>query len=152
MKKTTTTYSFKETQSIAKEIIPELSGHKVIALFGDLGSGKTTFIQGLAKGLGITKKIISPTFIIMRTYNIPPLLKERVRNSFHSNFYHVDLYRIKSPHDIQDIGLLELIKEENGIFAIEWPEKIKHLLPHNTIKIYFEYLDENKRKITIIQQ
>src|SRR3989337_2657138 len=93
------TESFEATQKLGKEFAQSLKKGAVIALHGDLGSGKTTFVQGFAKGLGIEKNIISPTFIIMRTYNVGI-----------KNFYHVDLYRIESEKDVEGLGLPELIQ------------------------------------------
>jgi len=137
MKHTIITNSYEETQKLGADFARKINLVSVLALHGDLGSGKTTFIQGLAKGLGIERKIISPTFIIMRTYQITP-----------KTFYHVDLYRIKDEKDIRDLGLIDLMQEPQNLFAIEWPEKIKSLLPQKRLDIFFEYLDENKRKIT----
>lgn len=137
MKQTVITNSYEETQRLGADFAQKLNSIPVLALHGDLGSGKTTFIQGLAKGLGIEKKIISPTFIIMRTYEIKPRV-----------FYHIDLYRIKDEKDIRDLGLIEWMQDPQNLFAIEWPEKIKSLLPQKRLDIFFEYLDENKRKIT----
>jgi tRNA threonylcarbamoyladenosine biosynthesis protein TsaE len=150
------TESFEETQKLGKAFASSLKGGAVIALHGDLGSGKTTFVQGFAAGLGIEKKIISPTFIIMRTYVIPDLIRNprsldsrfRGNDGFvKSNFYHVDLYRIESEHDIEGLGLLELINDSQNMVVIEWPDKIAHLLPENGIDIFFEYLEDDKRKI-----
>ncbi len=138
------TKSFEETQALGLELAKKLKGGEVLALHGDLGSGKTTFMQGLAKGLGIKRNIISPTFIIMRTYAIG-------NDSNIQNLYHVDLYRIASENDIDGLGLKELLGEKENIVAIEWPEKIKKVLPKNKIDIYFEYLQEDKRKIRIAQ-
>ena len=135
------TNSFEETQQLGLDLAQKLKGGEVVALHGDLGSGKTTFMQGLAKGLGIKRNIISPTFIIMRTYQI-----EGKKNL--QNLYHVDLYRIESENDVEGLGLLELIGEEENIVAIEWPEKIEKILPKNTITIYFEYLEGDTRSVT----
>lgn len=145
MKQTIITNSFEETQGLGSDFAKKIVDVSTLALYGDLGSGKTTFIQGLAKGLGIHKRIISPTFIIMRTY------ETRIKNQELriKNFYHVDLYRIKSENDIKELGLIELMKDPQSLFAIEWPEKIKNLLPKKSVDIFFEYIDENKRKITI---
>ena len=144
MKQSIITNSFDETQKLGSDLVQKLGDKRVIGLYGELGSGKTTFVQGLAKGLGITNKIISPTFIIMRSYSVPL----SIRNSPFSNFYHVDLYRINSSLDMQDIGITELMTDTKNLFAIEWPEKLGNLLPKNRLDIYFEYIDDNKRKIT----
>ena len=137
--KTIITSSFKETQKVGEDFARQLKGGEVLALYGDLGSGKTTFIQGLAAGLGIERPIISPTFIIMRTYNL------KTQNS--KVFYHIDLYRINGEEDVQSLGLLELMGDKQNIVAIEWPDKIENLLPENRINIYFEYLEDDRREI-----
>lgn len=129
------TKSSKETQDLARKLAKGLKGDEFIALFGDLGSGKTTFVQGLAKGLGIADRIISPTFIIIREYR----LRDRT-------FYHVDLYRVQK---VEGLELEEIVKSRKGIIAIEWAEKIKNLLPERRKEIYFEYLGGEERKITI---
>ena len=136
MGRTVITNSFKETQKLGVEFASKLKGGDVIALHGDLGSGKTTFVQGLAQGLGVKSRIISPTFIIMRTYQIEI-----------GNFYHVDLYRIESEKDVEGLGLIELLRDSENITAIEWPDKIENLLPDNRIDLYFKYLGDEKREI-----
>ena len=108
-------------------------------MYGELGAGKTTFAQGLAKGLGIKRRVISPTFIIIRSYE-------------NEKFYHVDLYRIENETDIKELGIKEILKNSKNIVAVEWPEKIEKLIPRNRIETYFEYIDENRRKITIVQK
>ena len=107
-----------------------------------MGSGKTTFVQGLAEGLGITKKIISPTFIIMRTYE----LKDHPTKKF---FYHVDLYRIESEQDIEGLGLLEIMQDSESIVIIEWPEKIASILPEKRKELVFNYVKDDIRNIII---
>ncbi len=130
------TKSAAETKKLGQRLGSSLKGGEVLALIGDLGSGKTTFIQGLAKGLGITQRIISPTFIIMRTYN---------------NFHHVDLYRLEGnlKGELNNLGITDLWGKEKNIFAIEWAEKISELLPKKAIRIKFENIDETTRKIRI---
>lgn len=127
-----------ETKKIAKNLVEKLKNGNILALYGDLGSGKTTFVQGLAKTLGIKKRIISPTFVIIRVYKIG-----------FKNFYHIDLYRIENEKDIRGLGIMEIINNSENIVVIEWAEKMKSLMPRNRIDINFEYLGENKRKITI---
>lgn len=132
------TSSADETQKIAENFAFTLSAGDCVALHGDLGSGKTTFTQGLAKGLGISHPITSPTFIIMRSY----LLKEK-----RALFYHVDLYRTQDEADIKGIGLDSILKEKNAIVVIEWPEKMGNMLPLETKHIYFEFMNDSERKI-----
>ena len=133
------TNSFLETQKFGEDFAKSLKGGEVIALYGDLGSGKTTFVQGLAKGLGIDQRIISPTFIIMRTYELT--------NTVVKKFYHVDLYRIETEHDVEGLGLLELMHDPQNIVVIEWPEKLENLLPDNRIDFVFRYLGDDQREI-----
>ena len=139
------TNNLKETQTFGYDFAENLHGGEVIALYGDLGSGKTTFMQGLAKGLGITKNIISPTFIIMRTY----VLGTKEKGLGLRNLYHLDLYRIENEAHAVDLGLKELMGDHENVVAIEWPDKIENMLPEKRINLYFEYLEEDKRQITI---
>ena len=130
------TENAKETQKVGEILAQEIKkGQKalIIGLEGELGSGKTTFIQGLAKGLKIKERITSPTFVIMKKIGW---------------FYHIDCYRVKSK-DLLDLGFREIISQPN-LVVIEWAEKIKKILPKNTFWIKFEYLDKNKRKMIII--
>lgn len=137
------TKSFKETQLLGKKISSTLRGGDVVLLSGELGGGKTTFVQGLANGLNIKKRIISPTFIIVRSYK---LNNKKVKAEY---FYHVDLYRIDSENDILGMELDEIINDKKNIVAIEWPEKIGRLLPKNRIEINFKYLKDNEREVKI---
>jgi len=139
------TNSSEETQLFAEKLARNMNGGEVICFYGDLGYGKTTFIQGFARGLGLEGRIISPTFIIMRSYRA----KSKIQDSRFKNFYHIDLYRINTPQEIIDLGLHELLNNSENIIAIEWPEKMGKLLPKNRIDIIFEYLEEDKRNIVI---
>jgi|ERR1035437_9207761 len=132
------TNSSKETKKLGEHFAQKLKMGDFVAFYGNLGSGKTTFIQGLAKGLGIVKRIISPTFIIARHYGIDK-----------GSFYHVDLYRTESKHDLLGIGLDQIVEDKNTIVALEWAEKMGEMLPKHRFDISFEYLEDNKRKIII---
>jgi tRNA threonylcarbamoyladenosine biosynthesis protein TsaE len=139
------TNSFEQTQQVGYDFAKTLKGGEVLALYGNLGAGKTTFMQGLAKGLGIKKNIISPTFIIMRTYQTDINDKKlEIRN-----LYHVDLYRIEGEDDVKGLGLLELMNQPENIVALEWPDKIENVLPEKRINIYFEYIRDDTREIRI---
>ncbi len=122
----------------------------IITLHGNLGAGKTTFTQGFARGLGIKRRLISPTFIIMRRYALPATKK---RGAQFKNLYHIDAYRLKNPDGLEMLGLAAIFSDPTAIVLIEWPENIKKLLKGPTksaIKIEFEYgKKENERRIII---
>ena len=134
------TKSARGTQKLGERLSADLKSGSILVLYGELGSGKTTFIQGLARGLGIKKRIISPTFIFIRPYTLTPKP---------CTLYHVDLYRIKKETEAHGLGLEELFADKSAIVVIEWADRIKEILPRERIDIYFNYLDENRRKIVI---
>lgn len=141
------TKSAEQTLNLGKRVAASLLGGEILALVGELGAGKTTFVQGLAKGLGIKKRVISPTFIIVRKYILPITNHQ----SLIANFHHVDLYRLEEnlENEIKNLGLDEIWGKKENIVAIEWAEKIKNLIPKNATWIYFETLDEDNRAIKI---
>ena len=120
-------------------------GAVVLALTGELGSGKTTFAQGLAKGLGIKGRIISPTFILMRKY----VLGFKNHESRFENFYHVDMYRFEDniEAEAKNLGIEEVWDNPRNIVVIEWAEKIKDLVPKKAIWVEFETLGGDERRI-----
>lgn len=139
--------SAEETKKIAANFAEEvkkrpISKHAfIIALEGNLGSGKTTFIQGLAAGLGIKESVLSPTFLILKRF--PVALKN------YKNFYHIDAYRLKNPKELSELGFDDLLREPENIIVIEWADKIKKILPKNILKMKFTNLGKNKRKIIV---
>jgi len=128
---------------LAKEVLKTGLGNTamVIGLVGDLGGGKTTFVQGFAEGLGIKEKVLSPTFIIMRKSQIP-------RSRF-KNFYHIDCYRLYKAKEISELGFKKIIADPRNIVAVEWADKIKSLLPKNHLSIRFDFIDKNIRRIRL---
>lgn len=119
----------------------------VIALQGDLGAGKTTFVQGFLKGLGLRKRAQSPTFIIMRRHATPG--GARRRGQFKSVF-HVDAYRLKKAAQMNVLDFATILKDPEHVILIEWPERIKRILPKHATWISFEHgKKENERKIII---
>ena len=139
------TINTKETQSLGNKIAKDIlkSGVKssavVLCLQGELGAGKTTFLQGFAKGLGIKEKILSPTFVIMKRFEI--------KKSSFKNFYHIDCYRMNNLEDAKELGLKEIMSNPYNIVALEWPERIKDILPESSIYINLNVLDKDKREI-----
>ena len=138
---TTNAGSAQETKRFAKKFAESLKPGDVVALYGQLGSGKTTFIQGLSKGLGVDNFVTSPSFVIINEY---PLSGGKKAHSF----YHIDLYRLDNEEDIRDLGIEELCGADS-IVAIEWADKALDLLPSASKKIRFEFVSENERKITV---
>ncbi|NQU99628.1 MAG: tRNA (adenosine(37)-N6)-threonylcarbamoyltransferase complex ATPase subunit type 1 TsaE [Parcubacteria group bacterium] len=134
--------SRQETQDIALNLAKSINDGKVIAFEGNLGSGKTTFIQGLASGLSIKENISSPTFVIFKKYSIPNHKKIKL-------LYHFDLYRIGSLQEIIDLGFEEIINDKSALVVIEWAEKIKKLLPKSSLNIKIKYVSKNSRKIIV---
>ena len=118
-----------ETLSFGKLLATKLAPNTILALSGDLGAGKTTFVQGLASGLGIEDPIVSPTFVYLNIYEgtIP--------------LYHFDLYRLKTPSDFAELGFDEYFAR-GGICAIEWPERIE--IPSNAIHLIFTHESEER--------
>jgi len=134
------TKSAEETKNFGKEVASNLEGGEVFALSGELGSGKTTFVQGFAEGLGIKGRIISPTFILMRKYGAGD-----------KDFYHIDLYRLEGnvENEVINLGLSDIWAKSENIVVIEWAEKIEKIIPKSAKWIKFENLGGEKRKITI---
>lgn len=116
----------------------------VFALQGDLGAGKTTFVQGFLKGLGLKKRVTSPTFVLMRRHKLPG---QHVKNVFH-----IDAYRLKKPEHLMPLELDVIMNEPHNVVLIEWPEQAKRFLPKDTVRLRFKYgKKENERTITVTQ-
>jgi tRNA threonylcarbamoyladenosine biosynthesis protein TsaE len=130
-------------KEIAEKILKKELKRKPLLLFleGELGSGKTAFVQGFAKGLGIREKILSPTFVLIKKY---PL-----KNMPYKSFYHIDCYRLKKLKDLLDLGFEEIISNSQNIVALEWADKLKITLRKHPIKIKFKFINKNKRHILI---
>lgn len=137
----TITHSAVQTKKLAKILANKLSGGETIALIGDLGSGKTTFTQGLADGLGIKEKITSPSFVLMRVH---PTKSGRVRQ-----LCHLDLYRLGRINDIKEIGFEDYLTDQKTVTIIEWAERMGELSPKQKIEVKFTNLSQNQRKIEI---
>jgi len=150
MRRKIITKSEQQTLAWGKKLAKKLKGGEVIALIGDLGAGKTVLVRGLAQGLGIKKIINSPTFVLMKTYQtrinagldadkrgkfISANQRKHQRKSAIKWLVHVDAYRLKSGCDLIDIGLLDWLGKKDSVVMIEWAERVKNILPKNTIKI-----------------
>lgn len=132
----------RQTQKLGEMLAHELHGGEVICLTGDLGSGKTTFAQGMLKGLGVKGPYTSPTFVVMKHYK----RKTTTQNSKPENVYHLDAYRVVA-QDISDLGWKEIISNKNNIAIVEWAERIRRIIPKRAIWLKFEHREGDERKI-----
>ena len=135
------TNSDSETIKLGEDFAESLESEDVVLLSGDLGAGKTTFVQGVARGLGIKDRILSPTFVLVRNHE--------VNSDKFNNLNHIDLYRIEGQENLDKLGISEFISSQNSITIIEWAEKLKNFNPKKGYRINFVYQDENKREIKI---
>lgn len=126
-----------ETQRLGEELAGSLGEGEVVALVGELGSGKTTFVQGMARGLFVEERVISASFLLARTYRgkVP--------------LHHLDAYRISSLQELAEVGLLELLPPEEGVTVVEWADRIEALIPQGSVWVYFQHLDGDRRRITL---
>ncbi|MEI7620609.1 MAG: tRNA (adenosine(37)-N6)-threonylcarbamoyltransferase complex ATPase subunit type 1 TsaE [Candidatus Falkowbacteria bacterium] len=131
-----------ETTKFGESLASEFVGGEVLALVGDLGAGKTCFSQGVAKGLGIKRKVNSPTFVVMKVYDL------KNKNGI-KKFCHIDAYRLTSAEDLIAIGALDYLNRADTVTIIEWAERVEDIWPKNTILINIKHQTEESRKINI---
>lgn len=134
-------HSQTDTENIAKKIVNQLSGGEVLALVGNLGAGKTVFVKGLAKALGVEENVTSPTFVLMKIYQTNHQQIKRL--------VHVDCYRLDKAEDLEEIGLSDYLHNSENIVVIEWADRIASL-PKNTININIEYINSAERNISVV--
>ncbi len=137
--------SLEETRAAAKEFLAKLPhAVRVVGLRGDLGSGKTTFLQAVARELGVEGRVTSPTFVIEQVYDLSnqQILPNKKR------LVHYDCYRLKNAEDLQKLDWQKRVGDKENIIFLEWPEIVKEVLPADTIYLDFKFIDENTREIT----
>lgn len=115
----------------------------VVGLYGDLGAGKTAFVQAAATALGISEHVSSPTFLIIKKYQLP------VTSSGYSSLIHVDAYRLKSSAELRVIGFANLLSAPANLIFVEWADRVSDILPSDRQKIFIAFVDENTRAIKI---
>ena len=125
MSETFTSHSVRDTETIAANLGRSLKGGECLALFGEMGAGKTQFVRGLVAGLeGDPHTVSSPTFVLLNVYDTGRL-----------KVFHLDAYRVHGAEDFDAIGFAELL-EQGGVVVVEWPERVEALLPSNRIQIH----------------
>jgi len=137
--------SLSDTEKIAETILERaknipVDGSCVISLSGNLGAGKTTLTQLMAKKLGITDHVKSPTFLIMETYPIS-------LGRFHK-FIHLDAYRLDDQKELGNLGFADFLKDQENLIVIEWPEKVPMFVPENAIRVNLSFIDKDIREFT----
>jgi len=127
------TKSAQETQEFGKALAHDVIKRgstipRILCLYGNLGFGKTTFVQGFAQGLGITTRLLSPTFIIVRRYEL---------DKQHHCLYHLDLYRMNKSKDMETLGFKEIVADTNNIVVIEWADRLGSCMPKRRLDMKF---------------
>jgi len=135
-----------ETRKLAEVLIKKFLKYNtekaiIIALEGELGAGKTTFVKGLAKALKIKAKVKSPTFTLIKSH--------KLQATSYKFLYHLDCYRIKDHRDLTILGIKEILNDPKNIVIIEWSDRVKKILPKNHIKIHIDHINKNTRKICV---
>lgn len=129
--------SLQDTQKFAQKFAKSLQAGQTVLLYGQMGSGKTTFSKEIIKNLGFHGVVTSPTFTLVNVYEAQFLVQ------------HFDMYRIESVSEAYEVGIDEMLKNPKAINLVEWPENAKAILPENAIKVYVSILDENSREFCV---
>ncbi len=128
-----------QTQRVGARLGALLQGGDVIALEGDLATGKTVFAQGVGLGWGATSRLISPTFIIIRRHSRP-------QDDLY--LYHADLYRLETGQEVTDLGFEEMLGDPGGVCIVEWADRAPNIFPVETLGVTLQWLDEQRRSLT----
>ncbi len=155
--KSVITKSPAETSTLAEQWVGNIDLHEgsagdsgeavVVALNGHLGSGKTTFVQAVARALGVKDNITSPTFVLMKRYELKNAIG-RGGDARFKNLIHIDAYRLENGADLDALEFENIVADPGNLVLIEWAENVKAGLPENIQKIDFEYVGEMERKIS----
>jgi tRNA threonylcarbamoyladenosine biosynthesis protein TsaE len=133
-----------ETQLLARQFIDAIKSKgtaRVVALHGDLGSGKTTFAQGVATVLGVDDTVQSPTFVIEKIYE--------TKHPIFTKLIHIDAYRLEAAEELSKLGWDDIVADTKNLILVEWPERVADIMPDDADIIRFEFIDENIRDIEI---
>jgi tRNA threonylcarbamoyladenosine biosynthesis protein TsaE len=150
-----TSRSLEETKGLARIFLDSIEFSPkhatVVALSGDLGSGKTAFVQAIGEIIGIEENLHSPTFVIEKIYPIfwKATRPEGLNGGVFKNLIHVDAYRLEQEAEILHLGWEKIIREPENLIFIEWPENVSGVIPENALKISLGFIDETTRDINI---
>ncbi len=138
---TVVSHNEEETIESGISLAQKLSPRDVVFLRGDLGSGKTTFAKGIAKGLGISTRIISPTFVIVREHEVDSGKIKKM--------YHLDLYRLHDEREALGVDIKDILNDDDGVVVIEWPEISQNLVKKQVWNVRIDNINEDERRIKI---
>ena len=127
-----------EAARFVATLLPRTDAATVVALSGDLGAGKTAFVKGAAKALGVTEHVTSPTFVIMKLYPLRGAFKQLV---------HIDAYRLKGEHHLKVLGWDDLVRDPTNLIFVEWPEEAGGAIPASALRLTFRYSEDDGREI-----
>lgn len=148
-----TTHNLEETYFVAKELAEALERAEdratVVGLYGELGAGKTAFVQGLAKAFGLVETTASPTFVIEKIYDLPSQNQDGRNNRF-SKLIHIDAYRLEHSNELLHLGWEKINSDRDNLIVVEWPERVSDIMPgHIVIKL--SHVSECVREIDITE-
>jgi len=138
--------SKEETQKLAGELLNDLGERRLVLLQGGLGAGKTTFAQGFLKAIGAKGPFTSPTFVVMKKYELGKNQIKKIKS-----IYHLDCYRVEV-QDILEMGWKEIVRNKSSLTLVEWPENISSILPAKYVKVKLKNINKNERQIEITKK
>jgi tRNA threonylcarbamoyladenosine biosynthesis protein TsaE len=136
--------NLEEMRDFAFQFLSKIEDKNLVALTGNLGSGKTTFTKFLAEALGIKKNITSPTFNIVKLYSI-----EKNKKHQFDKLYHIDCYRLTDKQEIIDLGYFEWLTDKKALIVVEWADKVTEILPKGRIELEFKVVNETEREVSL---
>lgn len=145
------TFARNELPEIARELLAGVTKGEsatVIALSGDLGAGKTSLTQALARELGVAGNVISPTFVIMKRYDLP---RAECARGFRT-LIHIDAYRLDSGKELEKLGWAEILSEPSNLVLIEWPERVKEIIPQFARRVLLDHSSEGDTRDIRVQE
>ena len=128
-----------EAARFVRGLVPRDGEATIVALSGDLGAGKTAFVKGVAKALGVKEHVTSPTFVIMKLYDL--------EGQTFKKLVHIDAYRLKGEHHLKVLGWHELVSKPENLIFIEWPEQAGGAVPQSALRIHFRYSGDDEREL-----
>ena len=139
------THSGEELRASAAQFAGELRRREsavLVTLSGELGAGKTTFVQWVAAALGVQETVASPTFVIEKVYELPPKYGHGV--SIFRRLIHIDAYRLKNAHELEVLGWREIITDPANLILLEWPERVLELIPRDALRVFIDIKNDGR--------